>query len=72
LEIETFFLKDHLSPDFLKGDVMLGHSYFLTEKRSIKQRLEFEIIPLLKEYVKDGILIGDKILNKIEELRKHV
>lgn len=67
--IEEFFSNPHLSPDFKKDDVMLGHSYFLIKKRSLKQRLEFEIKPLLREYAKDGILIGEEISNKIEELK---
>jgi 5-methylcytosine-specific restriction protein B len=71
-EIESFFTMNHLASDFKKDDVMLGHSYFLTSKRAIKQRLEFEIIPLLKEYVKDGILIGEDILKRIVELSKYV
>lgn len=66
--IEILFANPHLSPDFKKDDVMLGHSYFLTEKRTIKQRLDFEIKPLLREYIKDGILIGEEVAKKIEEL----
>jgi 5-methylcytosine-specific restriction protein B len=42
-------------------DLMVGHSYFLCEtEEHLKQRLEYEIIPLIKEYVKDGIIMVDK------------
>lgn len=53
--------KTNLSPEFEKKDVQLGHSYFIDksdEGGSINIRLEFEIKPVLLEYVKDGILIG--------------
>ena len=32
-------------------------------------RLEYEIKPILLEYVKDGILIGENIRKKIEDLK---
>jgi hypothetical protein len=51
--------------DFKPEDVWIGHSYFLTEKKDdssalleLKLKLQYEIKPLLKEYVKDGILTG--------------
>ena len=56
-----------LAPDFKPTDVMLGHSYFLVKEEDrknlkksddeiLKLKLEFEILPLLREYIKDGIL----------------
>lgn len=71
-KVGLLFSSGHLSPDFKKEDVMIGHSYFLTNERPLKQRLEFEIIPLLAEYVKDGILIGEGISGEINALRSHV
>ncbi len=67
-QIERLFGDSHLSPDFKREDVMIGHSYFLTQQDSLHQRLTYEIKPLLKEYIKDGILIGDDIITKVEEL----
>lgn len=61
----------NLSPEFEKKDVQLGHSYFidkLYEGGSMNIRLEFEIKPILLEYVKDGVLIGEDINQKIEDL----
>jgi hypothetical protein len=65
---DTIFDKDHISPEFRKKDIMPGHSYFLVDKIPLTQRLKFEIKPLLKEYEKDGILIGEDIEKLIEEL----
>ena len=63
----------HLAPDFRPEDVWLGHSYFLTnekdntldEKEQMRIKLKYEIIPLLKEYIKDGILIDSKEVKEI-------
>ena len=36
---------------------MIGHSYFMANSKDIlKMKLEYEIIPLLREYEKDGII----------------
>lgn len=45
----------HLSSEFRPEDVWIGHSYFIMKDNS-EIRLEYEIKPILKEYLKDGIL----------------
>ena len=57
-----------LSPEFRPEDVWLGHSYFITKNTPIDIRWEYEIKPILLEYVKDGILIGQDIEEKINSL----
>jgi 5-methylcytosine-specific restriction protein B len=58
----------YLQSDFKAKDVQLGHSYFLVEnEKQLKLKLEFEIKPLLNEYVKDGIL-GESALAEIDAL----
>jgi 5-methylcytosine-specific restriction protein B len=53
----------YLQSDFKAKDVQLGHSYFLVEKeKQLELKLEFEIKPLLNEYVKDGILSEEALL----------
>ncbi|PQJ08941.1 hypothetical protein CJD36_021890 [Flavipsychrobacter stenotrophus] len=48
---------EFLASDFKPEDVMIGHSYFLEkDEAKLKNRLKYEIKPILKEYVKDGIL----------------
>jgi hypothetical protein len=66
--VSALFNDAYLSHDFIAADVMIGHSYFLSNGRNLEQRLEFEIKPLLREYIKDGILIGDDIEKKVESL----
>lgn len=61
----------HLSPEFELKDVQLGHSYFIDKTAdggTMPIRLQYEIKPILIEYVKDGILIGDDILQTIMNL----
>lgn len=69
-QVANLFITN-LSPEFDPKDVQLGHSYFIDktdEGGSMQVRLLYEIKPILMEYVKDGILTGDGILQKIMDL----
>lgn len=68
----------HLAADFRPEDIWLGHSYFLTKEKDengnlldeaeqIKIKLKYEIVPILKEYLKDGIL-NESAKGEIESL----
>lgn len=63
-------IKENLDDHFDFDDIMIGHSYFMcTTKGRLQIKLEYEIKPLLLEYIKDGILHDSKILReKIEKL----
>lgn len=57
----------YLQSDFKAKDVQLGHSYFLVEtEKQLELKLEFEIKPLLNEYVKDGILSEEALLEIVK------
>jgi 5-methylcytosine-specific restriction endonuclease McrBC GTP-binding regulatory subunit McrB len=47
---------DYLNDEFRPEDIWLGHSYFIAEDKDFGMRKKYEIVPILKEYVKDGIL----------------
>ena len=64
----TNLFNTNLSPEFKKEDVQLGHSYFITKNTPIDIRWEYEIKPILLEYIKDGILIGEGIETTINNL----
>ena len=64
----TNLFNTNLSSEFKKEDVQLGHSYFITEYTPIDIRWEYEIKPILLEYVKDGILVGEEIEDAINNL----
>lgn len=63
---------NYLSSDFRPEDIWVGHSYFMAnDKEALQMKLDYEIKPLLKEYVKDGVLSIDAI-TKIHELKLNV
>ena len=60
---------DFLSPDFDAADVKIGHSYFMAEGEELHNKIQYQVIPILEEYVKDGVLLPEA-KEEIEELRK--
>lgn len=71
-----------LASDFDPEQVWIGHSYFITEKEGgqgdaeIRIKMKYEVLPLIKEYVKDGILNSDEknaddpvqtVINRLQE-----
>jgi 5-methylcytosine-specific restriction protein B len=47
----------HLCGDMSIDDLMVGHSYFMAESEDeLHDKVEFEILPLINEYINDGIL----------------
>ncbi len=50
-----------LSPEFEPDRVMLGHSYFIGDKDELEKKLKYQVVPLLKEYVSDGVLTDEAI-----------
>jgi MoxR-like ATPase len=66
-EVRNIFKAD-IASDFELKDIELGHSYYLAKDESeLPVKLEYEIKPLLREYVKDGILLSEA-KDKIEKL----
>ena len=67
-QVSQLFAEEYLSVEFKPNDVMLGHSYFLSEDTQVlAQKLEYEIKPILREYLKDGVLL-ESVAEKIESL----
>ena len=64
---------DTLSEEYKPEDVWIGHSYFLMQDEegedNTSNRLLYEIIPLLEEYVRDGVLTTEA-QDVIDELYK--
>jgi 5-methylcytosine-specific restriction protein B len=64
------FISSNINADLDAEDLMIGHSYFLCKTvDDLKMRLEFEMIPLIEEYEKDGIIMLEKsaMKTKFEE-----
>lgn len=53
--VESFIKKHKIDMDF--EDLMVGHSYFFAaDENELELKWRYEILPLLNEYIKDGIL----------------
>lgn len=67
--VEKYIKETSIDMDF--EDLMVGHSYFMyNEKEPLSQKWEYEILPLLNEYYKDGICSKgalDGIKNKVDK-----
>lgn len=51
------FIAKHKASDFELEELKVGHSYFMAkDMASLKLKMKYEVIPLIKEYIKDGIL----------------
>ena len=47
----------HLCGDYDVDDLMVGHSYFMASSEDeLMNKVQYEIIPLISEYINDGIL----------------
>lgn len=68
---------DFLASDFDYKDVQLGHSYFILsdnstgeeQKAELEMRLKYEILPILNDYVRDGLLL-ETAKENIKEIAK--
>jgi len=55
--VYAFLNDDKKHPEMDIDDLMVGHSYFMADNdNELKLKLEYEIIPLIREYSKDGVI----------------
>lgn len=61
---------ENISNEFEVADLNIGHSYFLAkDEATFNMRMKYEVVPLLLEYLRDGILLDKEGLKeKIKEL----
>lgn len=87
IKVSQLFVKDikqnadeleasqHLSIEFQDRpqDIWLGHSYFFRKEDSdFSLRIQYEILPILQEYVKDGILNNtDEVKSIMKEISNY-
>ena len=69
-EIKDLIYKN-INEEFEADDIMIGHSYFMVQNlEELQNKLEYEIKPLLLEYLKDGIFkLNDNMKNTINDLK---
>lgn len=83
-KVSDLFKNGNVSGEFEAKDVQLGHSYFIAKKEDLRNdqtkegifrmKMNYEVVPILLEYVKDGVLIGtfkDKN-NKDWEIKEYI
>lgn len=66
------FLRNN-SADIKIDDLMPGHIYFIADNiEDLANKAEYELIPLIEEYAKDGIIevSGEKLNKAFEEWRQ--
>tara|TARA_Y100001934_G_C12296251_1_gene747526 strand:- start:777 stop:1619 length:843 start_codon:yes stop_codon:yes gene_type:complete len=62
-------VSENLSKEFSEDDIQIGHTYFLAKtKLELKLKFICQVYPLLKEYLKDGILVGEPKIGGISIL----
>ena len=70
-DVDKLFAKDseYMSPDFDAEDVRIGHSYFLADGAELGNKIIYQVVPILREYVRDGVLLpeSEKVIKEIEE-----
>ena len=67
-ELVKEFIEENKSPDVDLDDLMVGHSYFMAQTLDeLKLKWNYEVIPLIEEYKKDGLL---KSSANVESLSK--
>lgn len=85
-KVTALFNRNNVSAEFEVKDVQIGHSYFIVKKEDnpdeykkqeiFNLKMIYEVIPILKEYVKDGILVGSiegkSVTDYIDELKPGV
>jgi len=59
----------YVSPDYDSEDVRIGHSYFMAEGKKLAHKILYQVVPILKEYVKDGVL-KKEAETKISQIEK--
>ena len=63
--------------EYQKSDVRIGHTYFLRDRKkgyedAIIEHFIFQVIPILREYVKDGILDVTESLTPLEHMPSEI
>jgi len=59
-KVKTWMSDENVVGDLDAEDLMVGHSYFLADSvPELRLKMKYEVIPLLREYMNDGILRAD-------------
>ena len=66
-DVKAFVKKNNYGDNDLE-DIMVGHSYFLAKNENeLKVKMTYGVIPLIKEYINDGILKNPTTAHSIDD-----
>ena len=69
--VEQRKFETDLSADHDKEDVCIGHSYFLADGvPQLANKIIYQVVPILREYLKDGVLMKEAEAKKFGKLRQ--
>ena len=77
--ISKLFVGDEslLTSDYHASDIQPGHSYFLADRQAIdrqanlNRKIRYQVVPLLREYVADGVLRSEAV-QRIDEIEREL
>lgn len=71
-KVQGWMKAENVIGDIDAEDLMVGHSYFLANSdEELKMKMQYEVVPLLREYINDGILRAD-IKKEINDWEKQL
>jgi len=61
------FIENNISPEYDPEDIKIGHTYFMSKKETDEEKKEeiaykflYQVVPLLYEYIKDGLVRAER------------
>ncbi|MEO0169028.1 MAG: AAA family ATPase [candidate division WOR-3 bacterium] len=63
MEAVNKFIEEHISPEYDPEDVKIGHTYFIGDIDKIAYKFIYQVVPLINEYVQDGLIDLNKSPN---------
>ena len=68
--IEKHFFTEKTLPAWVKkDDIMPGPAYFRAESAELYFKMKYQLLPLLLEYMKDGLLLRKRVEEKLNLMR---
>jgi len=66
MKLVNEFIEEKVSPDYDPEDVKIGHTYFMADGnkeervKTIAHKFLYQVVPLIYEYIVDGLITADK------------
>ncbi|NPB03129.1 MAG: hypothetical protein GXO39_01775 [Thermotogae bacterium] len=71
MEAVNDFVANKVSPEYDPEDIKIGHTYFMGESvDEIAYKFLYQVVPLLYEYIQDGLIRAERVEEKEENNKK--